>query len=160
MRHDDHDYKRNGTTTLFAALETLEGKVVGECHQRHRHQEFLKFPWLSAIVRQLQCVIPPVWFAAARPRYRRSCRFDKWAFVRAPQTVQTLVTETLSLQNHGVSIHCKPFRNCDIRLARRSGKNDPAAQSHLLWGTVRRSPLLELLVLHFRNLTQLPHTPG
>src|SRR5437870_778610 len=38
-----HDYKRYGTTTLFAALETLEGKVVGECHQRHRHQEFLKF---------------------------------------------------------------------------------------------------------------------
>ena len=38
-----HDYKRNGTTTLFAALETLQGKVVGECHERHRHQEFLKF---------------------------------------------------------------------------------------------------------------------
>lgn len=38
-----HDYKRNGTTTLFAALETLQGRVVGECHQRHRHQEFLKF---------------------------------------------------------------------------------------------------------------------
>src|ERR1700682_1062113 len=38
-----HDYKRNGTTTLVAALETLEGKVVGECHARHRHQEFLKF---------------------------------------------------------------------------------------------------------------------
>jgi transposase len=38
-----HDYKRNGTTTLFAALETLQGKVVGQCHQRHRHQEFLKF---------------------------------------------------------------------------------------------------------------------
>jgi transposase len=38
-----HDYKRHGTTTLFAALETLEGKVVGECHQRHFHQEFLKF---------------------------------------------------------------------------------------------------------------------
>ncbi len=38
-----HDYKRNGSTTLFAALETLQGKVVGECHQRHRHQEFLKF---------------------------------------------------------------------------------------------------------------------
>jgi transposase len=38
-----HDYKRNGTTTLFAALETLQGKVVGECHQRHRHQEFLQF---------------------------------------------------------------------------------------------------------------------
>jgi transposase len=38
-----HDYKRNGTTTLFAALETLQGRVVGECHGRHRHQEFLKF---------------------------------------------------------------------------------------------------------------------
>ncbi len=38
-----HDYKRNGTTTLFAALETLQGKVVGECHERHRHQEFLRF---------------------------------------------------------------------------------------------------------------------
>ena len=38
-----HDYKRNGTTTLFAALDTLQGKVVGECHERHRHQEFLRF---------------------------------------------------------------------------------------------------------------------
>jgi transposase len=38
-----HDYKRNGITTLFAALETLQGKVVGQCQQRHRHQEFLKF---------------------------------------------------------------------------------------------------------------------
>ena len=38
-----HDYKRNGTTTLFAALELAQGQVVGECYQRHRHQEFLKF---------------------------------------------------------------------------------------------------------------------
>ena len=38
-----HDYKRNGTTTLFAALEILQGKVIGECHERHRHQEFIKF---------------------------------------------------------------------------------------------------------------------
>ncbi len=38
-----HDYKRNGTTTLFAALNVLEGKVSGECMARHRHQEFLKF---------------------------------------------------------------------------------------------------------------------
>ena len=38
-----HDYKRNGTTTLFAALELLEGKVIGQCYTRHRHQEFLKF---------------------------------------------------------------------------------------------------------------------
>jgi len=38
-----HDYKRNGTTTLFAALELAEGKVIGQCYARHRHQEFLKF---------------------------------------------------------------------------------------------------------------------
>jgi transposase len=38
-----HDYKRNGTTTLFAALNVLEGTVIGECKARHRHQEFLQF---------------------------------------------------------------------------------------------------------------------
>ena len=38
-----HDYKRNGTTTLFAALEVAQGKVVGQCYARHRHQEFIKF---------------------------------------------------------------------------------------------------------------------
>lgn len=38
-----HDYKRNGTTTLFAALDVLEGKVIGKCMQRHRHQEFIRF---------------------------------------------------------------------------------------------------------------------
>jgi transposase len=38
-----HDYKRNGTTTLFAALEVAQGKVIGQCYERHRHQEFLKF---------------------------------------------------------------------------------------------------------------------
>jgi hypothetical protein len=38
-----HDYKRNGTTTLFAALEVAEGKVVGQCFARHRNREFLKF---------------------------------------------------------------------------------------------------------------------
>lgn len=38
-----HDYKRHGTTTLFAALEIAQGKVVGQCYARHRHQEFIKF---------------------------------------------------------------------------------------------------------------------
>ena len=38
-----HDYKRNGTTTLFAALEVLTGPVIGECLPRHRNVEFLKF---------------------------------------------------------------------------------------------------------------------
>jgi transposase len=38
-----HDYKRNGTTTLFAALDVLSGSVIGQCLPRHRHGEFLKF---------------------------------------------------------------------------------------------------------------------
>lgn len=38
-----HDYKRNGTTTLFAALNVLDGTVIGDCLPRHRHQEFVKF---------------------------------------------------------------------------------------------------------------------
>ena len=46
-----HDYKRHGTTTLFAALDVLEGKVIGRCMQRHRHQEFIRF--LNAIEAQV-----------------------------------------------------------------------------------------------------------
>ena len=42
-----HDYKRHGTTTLFAALDVLDGKIIGRCMQRHRHQEFIRF--LNAI---------------------------------------------------------------------------------------------------------------
>jgi transposase len=38
-----HDYKRHGTTTLFAALAVLEGTVISRCMQRHRHQEFIRF---------------------------------------------------------------------------------------------------------------------
>jgi transposase len=38
-----HDYKRNGTTTLFAALNMLDGSVIGACMPRHRHREFLRF---------------------------------------------------------------------------------------------------------------------
>jgi transposase len=46
-----HDYKRHGTTTLFAALDVLTGKVIGSCLPKHRHQEFLKF--LRTVDRQV-----------------------------------------------------------------------------------------------------------
>ena len=46
-----HDYKRNGTTTLFAALDVLTGTVIGQCLPRHRHTEFLKF--LTTIDREV-----------------------------------------------------------------------------------------------------------
>ena len=46
-----HDYKRNGTTTLFCALNVLDGTVVGRNMQRHRHQEFIRF--LNALERDV-----------------------------------------------------------------------------------------------------------
>jgi transposase len=48
-----HDYKRNGTTTLFAALELLEGRLITACMARHRHQEWLKF------LKQVDAETPP-----------------------------------------------------------------------------------------------------
>lgn len=48
-----HDYKRHGTTTLFAALEVAEGRVIGMCQPRHRHQEWLKF------LKQIDAQTPP-----------------------------------------------------------------------------------------------------
>lgn len=69
-----HDYKRNGTTTLFAALNVLKGEVIGQCLPRHRHQEFLKF--LRTIDRATQkkfdihCIVD-------------NCRTHKHANVRA-----------------------------------------------------------------------------
>ena len=46
-----HDYVRHGTTTLFAALNVLDGTIIGQCMQRHRHQEFIRF--LNAIEAQV-----------------------------------------------------------------------------------------------------------
>lgn len=46
-----HDYKRHGTTTLFAALNVLDGTVIGRCMQRHRHVEFIRF--LNAVEHQV-----------------------------------------------------------------------------------------------------------
>ena len=48
-----HDYKRHGTTTLFAALDVLTGQVLAECKPRHRHQEFLSF------LRAIEKAVPP-----------------------------------------------------------------------------------------------------
>lgn len=48
-----HDYKRNGTTTLFAALEVASGRIISECRPRHRHQEWLKF------LKRIEAETPP-----------------------------------------------------------------------------------------------------
>jgi transposase len=48
-----HDYIRHGTTSLFAALNVATGKIIGHCHRRHRHQEFLKF------LQRIDAQLPP-----------------------------------------------------------------------------------------------------
>jgi len=52
-----HDYKRNGTTSLFAAFETMQGRVVGQCFQRHRNQEFIRF--LRTLDHEFPGDVPP-----------------------------------------------------------------------------------------------------
>jgi transposase len=69
-----HDYVRNGTTTLFAALDVLEGTVIGRCMQRHRHQEFIRF--LNAIEAEVPAgkvvhVILDNYAAHKHPKVRR-----------------------------------------------------------------------------------------
>jgi len=54
-----HDYKRHGTTTLLAALKVLEGRVVGQCFERHRRQEFLRF--LRRLDQEFPGPVPCTW---------------------------------------------------------------------------------------------------
>jgi transposase len=89
-----HDYKRNGTTTLFAALNVLEGTVVGHCMQRHRHQEFIRF--LNAIERQVPAgklihVILDNYAAHKHPNVRRwLARHPRWVFHFTPTSCSWL----------------------------------------------------------------------
>jgi hypothetical protein len=52
------DCKRKGTTTLFAALETVQGKVIGQCYQRNWHQDFLTFcaNWIKSFPAKLRSI--------------------------------------------------------------------------------------------------------
>jgi transposase len=83
-----HDYKRNGTTTLFAALNVLTGEVFGRNMQRHRHQEFIRF--LNAIERdippgRLIHVILDNYAAHKTPEVRRWLdRHPRWTFHFTP----------------------------------------------------------------------------
>ena len=89
-----HDYKRHGTTTLFAALDVLEGKVIGRCMQRHRHQEFIRF--LNAIEAQVPAetsvhVILDNYAAHKHPNVRRwLARHPRFAFHFTPTSCSWL----------------------------------------------------------------------
>lgn len=83
-----HDYERHGTTTLFAALDVLEGTVLGRCMQRHRHQEFIRF--LNAVeasvpVGKVIHAILDNYGAHKHPRVRAwLSRHPRWVFHFTP----------------------------------------------------------------------------
>ena len=83
-----HDYIRNGTTTLFAALNMLDGTVIGQCMQRHRHQEFIRF--LNRIEREVPAgkvihVVLDNYAAHKHPKVRDWLdRHPRWTFHFTP----------------------------------------------------------------------------
>jgi transposase len=89
-----HDYKRNGTTTLFAALNVLDGSVIGQCMQRHRHQEFLRF--LNRIERDVPAgklihVILDNYATHKHPKVRAwLARHERWTFHFTPTSASWL----------------------------------------------------------------------
>jgi transposase len=87
MAHDD---KRHGTTTLFAALNTLDGVVLGRCMRRHRHQEFIRF--LNAVERavpdgKLVHAIVDNYATHTHPKVKAwLARHPRWAFHLTPKS--------------------------------------------------------------------------
>jgi len=77
-----------------------------------------------------------------------------------PQTVKAFGGETLPPQIHRVPAHRKLLGNRDVGLPRRGRHNDPAAQSHLLWRSMRRDPLPKLFPVYSRNLARFAHAQG
>jgi hypothetical protein len=89
-----HDYIRNGTTTLFAALNVLDGTVIGQCMQRHRHQEFLRF--LNRLERDIPAgrlihVILDNYGSHKHPKVRAwLVRHPRWTFHFTPTSASRL----------------------------------------------------------------------
>jgi len=83
-----HDYKRHGTTTLFAALNVLDGTVIGRYMQRHRHQEFIRF--LNAVETQVSAqkqihAIVDNYATHKHPKVRQwLARHPRWTFHFTP----------------------------------------------------------------------------
>ena len=89
-----HDYKRNGTTTLFAAMNVLDGTVIGRSMQRHRHQEFIRF--LNAVERAVPAgktvhAILDNYAAHKHPEVRLwLARHPRWTFHFTPTSASWL----------------------------------------------------------------------
>jgi transposase len=76
-----HDYKRNGTATLFAAMNTLDGTVISMCDDRHRHQEWLKF---LRVINQVTPSGKPIHLIADNYATHKHPKVQKW-FARHPR---------------------------------------------------------------------------
>ena len=89
-----HDYKRNGTTTLFAAMNVLDGTVIGRNMHRHRHQEFIRF--LNAVEREVPAgkivhAILDNYAAHKHPEVRKwLARHPRWTFHFTPTSASWL----------------------------------------------------------------------
>ena len=88
-----HDYSRNGTTTLFAAMNVLDGTVIGQCRQRHRHQEFIRF--LNRLERDIPAgklhVVLDNYGSHSTPRVRAwLSRHPRWTFHFTPTSASWL----------------------------------------------------------------------
>ena len=89
-----HDYKRHGTTTLFAALNVLDGTVIGRNMQRHRHQEFIRF--LNAVETQVPArkqihAIVDNYATHRHPKVRQwLTRHPRWTFHFTPTSASWL----------------------------------------------------------------------
>jgi transposase len=92
--HVTHDYERHGTTTLFAALNLLDGTVVGRCMQRHRHQEFVRL--LNAVeatvpAGRLVHAIPDNYGTHEHPKVMAwLARHPRWTFHFTPTSASWL----------------------------------------------------------------------
>src|SRR5271156_3556069 len=147
-----HDYERHGTTTLFAAMNVLDGTVIGRNMQRHRHQEFIRF--LNAVEREVPVgktihAILDNYAAHKHPAVRQwIARHPRWAFHFTPTSASWLnavegffATLTKRRLKRGVfrsvvalhaainrfledhNAHSKPFESQTLRVGRRSRQN-------------------------------------
>jgi DDE superfamily endonuclease len=86
-----HDYKRNGTTTLFAALNVLDGTVIGRNMQRHRHREFIRFlKTIEAQVPKRKAIHAIVDNYATQTSRRWLARHPRWTFHFTPTSASWL----------------------------------------------------------------------
>ncbi len=120
-----HDYKRNGTTTLFAALNVLDGTVVGRCMPHHRHQEFIKF--LAAVERAVPAgkVIHAVLDNYATHKHPEAlvwlAEHPRWTFHFTPTSGSWLN----AVENFFSVITRRAHPPRRLHLRRRSPKSDP-----------------------------------